>query len=147
MLVGRRNIPKSAQLAARRREVIGKTPMEKVQKIARGAKKDENAYPTFDDVMSDWEDEKKCSKERIQPRKMELDEKQKMIAKGAKRDTSAYPTLDDVPSDWDSGEEDSDAKKGKKKKGKINESKLSLIGPPGNQANQANQADQADEAE
>ncbi|VDP15290.1 unnamed protein product [Heligmosomoides polygyrus] len=63
-----------------------KTPMEdKRQKIAKGAKKDENAYPTFDDIQSDWDDDKN---EKIKPKKMNLDEKQKKIAMGAKKDTS-----------------------------------------------------------
>ncbi|KAK6051572.1 hypothetical protein COOONC_10923, partial [Cooperia oncophora] len=86
------------------------TPLNKLQKIAMGAKKDKDAYPTFDDIKSDWDDEKK---EKIKPKKMDLDDKQKIIAMGAKKDTSAYPTMDDIMSDWDSSEDD---KKGPKKK-------------------------------
>lgn len=103
-----------------------KTPMEdKRQKIAKGAKKDENAYPTFDDIQSDWDDDKN---EKIKPKKMNLDEKQKKIAMGAKKDTSAYPTMDDIESDWDS-QEDEQRKEIRKKKASL-EPKRSLIGPP-----------------
>ncbi|KAK5977027.1 hypothetical protein GCK32_015145 [Trichostrongylus colubriformis] len=88
------------------------SPVDKIQRIAMGAKKDKDAYPTMDDIKSDWDDEKKEIK--IKPKKMELDDKQKIIAMGAKKDTSAYPTMDDIMSDWDSNEDDK--KRSKKKK-------------------------------
>ncbi|ETN86707.1 hypothetical protein NECAME_16196 [Necator americanus] len=59
------------------------------------------AYPTFDDAPSDWDDEKK---ERLKPRQPVLNAKEKAIAMGAKRDQSAYPTMDDIPSDWETKE-------------------------------------------
>ncbi|KAK6752948.1 hypothetical protein RB195_004003 [Necator americanus] len=79
----------------------GRTPVNKIERIARGEKKDKDAYPTFDDAPSDWDDEKK---ERLKPRQPVLNAKEKAIAMGAKRDQSAYPTMDDIPSDWETKE-------------------------------------------
>ncbi|XGW29939.1 hypothetical protein V3C99_009175, partial [Haemonchus contortus] len=97
------------------------TPMNKLQRIALGAKKDKDAYPTFDDIQSDWDDEK----ERIKPKQVELGDKEKKIAMGAKKDTSAYPTMDDIMSDWDTNE---DGEKQKKKKDTESRAK-SWVGP------------------
>ncbi|EYC35945.1 hypothetical protein Y032_0954g3194 [Ancylostoma ceylanicum] len=79
------------------------TPMGKLERIARGEKKDKDAYPTLGDVQSDWDDD---AKEKLKPKQPELNDKQKIIAMGAKRDQNAYPTMDDIPSDWDSKEEE-----------------------------------------
>ncbi|VDM73919.1 unnamed protein product [Strongylus vulgaris] len=96
------------------------------------------AYPTLNDVPSDWDDEKK---ENLKPKEQELNRKEMMIALGAKHQESvryqcsynpgdlrrnlnkpptglrwtlkvvkAYPTMDDVVSDWESTK-DNDGKK------------------------------------
>ncbi|KAK5969156.1 hypothetical protein GCK32_015574 [Trichostrongylus colubriformis] len=102
------------------------TPLNKIQKIAMGAKKDKDAYPTMDDIKSDWDDEQK---EKIKPKKRELDDKQKIIAMGAKKDSSAYPTMDDIMSDWDSNEDDKKRPKKKKDLLRDQEPQKMWIGP------------------
>ncbi|EPB75239.1 hypothetical protein ANCCEY_05638 [Ancylostoma ceylanicum] len=80
-----------------------KTPRDKLAKIATGTKKRSTEYPTFDDVVSDWDDEAK--KKQIEPQKQELNEKEMLIAKGARRNKDDYPTMGDIISDWESKDE------------------------------------------
>ncbi|KAK5979651.1 hypothetical protein GCK32_006441 [Trichostrongylus colubriformis] len=84
-----------------------RTPLGKLERIAKGEKRDTSDYATFDDILSDWKTEE-GRKIKIEPKKEELDEKQKKIAAGAKRNKDDYPTMGDIMSDWDSKE---DAKK------------------------------------
>ncbi|CAJ0602916.1 unnamed protein product [Cylicocyclus nassatus] len=95
---------------------IGATPKKKLDLIKKGMKKASSAYPTFDDVVSDWEDEEK--KPTFKPKERELNKKEKMIAMGAKRQESAYPTMDDIVSDWETNEDVGKKKDGAEKQGK-----------------------------
>ncbi|KAK6751282.1 hypothetical protein RB195_002952 [Necator americanus] len=95
-----------------KKEYAEKTPMEKLAKIARGTVKRSTDYPTFDDILSDWDDKKK----NIEPQKMDLNQKEQLIAKGAKRNKDDYPTMGDIMSDWDSKEERRAKKEGRREK-------------------------------
>ncbi|KAK6751327.1 hypothetical protein RB195_002984 [Necator americanus] len=97
-------------------ERIGATPREKMDMIKKGAKRESSAYPTFDDVPSDWGDEKKDKAQKqsskLRPKQPEMNKKELMIALGAKRQESAYPTMDDVESDWETKSDDAKKKNG-----------------------------------
>ncbi|XGW15569.1 hypothetical protein V3C99_001214 [Haemonchus contortus] len=55
---------------------------------------------------------------RIQPRQIELTEKERLIKSGLQTGRQAYPTLDDIVSDWSEKEESKDDKKGSSEAGK-----------------------------